>query len=297
MVGRLCYRSEDKINDESAEDFIKGVLRKGHWSVTEFAVFTIKVNTSKANMEKFLMLDHKYLIVDMLAEKGSLLITGTARALRETFKDEKKSENYVVDSLLYFLKPKYPIFFDEFTPKYPTYTTITNCELLNNTDIDTLTTTLFKRHKFVMCHYVVNRAVSHELVRHRPVSWMQESQRYCRYSENKFGNEVTFIKPLFFPDTDRADYKRWLDVMEKSERQYFHLLDTCSPQAARTVLPNSCKTELYQLCNLEQWEIFFGLRDAPGKAEPSMVEVAAPLHQQFKYTFTYVFGFPNVFGE
>ena len=290
MVGRLCYRSEDKINPESAEDFIKGVICKQHKSVTEFAIFTFRIETIQFNFEEFLMLDNKYLVIDIL-DDGAIIITGTARALREAIINNP--HNHILNFILIRLRHNYPILFGTFIP---TICSTDYCDLLTPDDIAHLPTHVFKRHKFAMVHYVVNRAVSHELVRHRPVSWMQESQRYCRYSEDKFDNEVAFIDPRGgFPTyfEEPFNYSKWYSAMQNAEDIYMNLLlaQKLSPQAARTILPNSCKTELYQLCNLEEWEIFFGLRDAPGKAEPSMVEVVAPLHQEFKDIY------PDVFGE
>jgi thymidylate synthase (FAD) len=135
---------------------------------------------------------------------------------------------------------------------------------------------------------VVNRAITHEIVRHRPVSYLQESQRYCRYSQDKFGNEVTFIKPMFFQDGS-AEYGLWEKAMQDTEKIYLNLLESSSPQAARTVLPNSCKTELITFANLLEWLHIFKLRTSKG-AEPSMREVMIPLLHKFQEKY------PNIFS-
>jgi thymidylate synthase (FAD) len=134
---------------------------------------------------------------------------------------------------------------------------------------------------------VVNRAITHEIVRHRPVSYLQESQRYCRYSQDKFGNEVTFIKPMFF-EKGTDEYSLWEKAMQDTEEIYLKLLGTSSPQAARTVLPNSCKTELITFANLLEWLHIFKLRTSKG-AEPSMREVMIPLLHRFQEKYPTIF--------
>lgn len=134
-------------------------------------------------------------------------------------------------------------------------------------------------HLMCAVHFIVNRAVTHELVRHRPCSFIQESQRYCRYDQEKFGKEVTFIKPIFWEE-GTLEYSMWKYAMEETERLYLNLLETSSPQAARTVLPNSCKTEIMMYCTIAEWKHIFQLRDSPA-AEPSMQQVMKPLHAEF----------------
>jgi len=135
-------------------------------------------------------------------------------------------------------------------------------------------------HLMVAVKFICNRAVSHELVRHRPVTIIQESQRYCRYSNDKFGNEVTFIRPdVFFGPT--VSYDIWEDSCERAEKDYLRLLGIGnSPQAARTVLPNSCKTEVIMFCTINEWCHIGRLRTSP-EAEPSMRQLTIPLFEEF----------------
>lgn len=285
LAGRICYRTEDKINPESAAEFIGKVIKNKHGSVTEFAVFTVVVETTKKNKTEFLSLDNKYLTIDIVGKE--LLVTGTVRAFRESYQN---NNNKVINSIIKLLKERWTDFFGMFAD--PVTDSKIRVDLLSITEVDELPKELKKRHRWVMVKYTVNRAVSHELVRHRPCSWLQESQRYCRYDDDKFGNTVTFIRPTAFGAiTENPDALRlWRDSIIQSEQAYLSMLaiDGVSPQAARTVLPNSCKTELYQWCNLEEYDIFFGLRDSV-KAEPSMQEVATPLHEQFKMRFPTIF--------
>lgn len=113
----------------------------------------------------------------------------------------------------------------------------------------------------------------------RVFSFAQESTRYCNYSRDKFGNEITFIQPLWLEDIDsNLDFK---DCLQHSELAYFNLLDRgWKPQQARAVLPNSLKTELIMTGTVKQWEGFFKLRDA-NDAHPQARELAAPLHEEF----------------
>ncbi len=127
------------------------------------------------------------------------------------------------------------------------------------------------------------------MVRHRPCSFLQESQRYCRYDKDQFGSEVTFVKPMFFKEGS-PEYGIWEEAMVQTEKLYLDLLKTSSPQAARTVLPNSCKTEIIVYANLSEWLHIFKLRTAAG-AEPSMREIMNPLLAEFKNIF------PSIFNE
>ena len=286
LAGRICYKTEDKIDADSANIFIPGIIKRKHWSVSEFALYTLYVTAPKMQVNKFKQLENNFLIVDSFTA-GGMYVTGTARALREAY---QKNDNSILNAIVASLKDDHPLFFGMF-PDVQLHDKI-QCRLLSLDEIDDLSPLLQKRHRFIMVKYIVNRAVSHELVRHRPVSWLQESQRYCRYADEKFGNEVTFIRPTAFSSlTDNPTALRlWRDSIIQSEKAYLALLDQpgVTAQAARTVLPNSCKTEVYQLCNLSEWDIFFGLRDAPGKAEPSMVEVAHPLHLKFNKRFPHI---------
>lgn len=128
-------------------------------------------------------------------------------------------------------------------------------------------------HFNITIKFICDRGVSHEIVRHRLASYCQESTRYCNYSKGDFGGEITVIEPLYLtPDTD--GYRIWKETCEAAERGYFSLLEFgCSPQEARSVLPNSLKTEVVMTANLREWRHFFRLRCSPA-AHPQMQEVA-----------------------
>ena len=146
-------------------------------------------------------------------------------------------------------------------------------------------------HASVTVKFVVDRGISHELVRHRLASFAQESTRYCNYSKDDFGSEITFIIP------DYLEYKSegwniWKESMKQAEDAYFKMLDFgLSPQQARAVLPNSLKTEVVMTANLREWRHFFKLRalGTTGKPHPQMVEVAVPLLEDMKNLIPVVF--------
>jgi thymidylate synthase (FAD) len=144
----------------------------------------------------------------------------------------------------------------------------------------------------VAVKFVCDRGVSHEIVRHRIASFAQESTRYCNYSKDKFGNELTFIIPNWLDydngPTDAFDY--WAEAMKFAEDHYIHLINDWkwSPQEARSVLPNSLKTEIVMKTNLRSWRNFFQLR-CNKAAHPQMRELAVPLLDRFQAWIPLVF--------
>ena len=170
-------------------------------------------------------------------------------------------------------------------------------------------------HAGMTVRFTVDRGVSHELVRHRLASFAQESTRYCNYSQEKFGEEITVIEPCFFkdiPENAKEDireslfvgysdekaakkwqYAEWLRVCRAAEIGYFRLLKAgATPEEDRSVLPNSLKTEVIMTANLREWRHFFRLRAAgeTGKPHPQMLEVAVPLLKECREWLPEVFG-------
>ena len=147
-------------------------------------------------------------------------------------------------------------------------------------------------HLSLTVKFICDRGVSHEIVRHRIASYAQESTRYCNYGKEGFGSEITVIAPLFLQEgTD--GYEFWKASCEASEEAYFDLLNWgCTPQEARSVLPNSLKTEIIVTMNLREWRHFFKLRalGTTGNPHPQKREVALPLLRVFKEVLPEVFG-------
>lgn len=144
--------------------------------------------------------------------------------------------------------------------------------------------------------FTTDRGVSHELVRHRKFSFVQESQRYCNYSKDKFGGEITFIKPSFITvnelpsNIDRNAspevFKAFIlkVAFDSSESDYFDLIkEGCTPQEARAILPNATKTEVLMTGFASDWRFFFDLRyyGETGKPHPDMELLAGKAREEF----------------
>lgn len=131
-------------------------------------------------------------------------------------------------------------------------------------------------HVGMTVRFVCDRGVTHELVRHRLAAYSQESTRYANYSQDKFGGEITVIRPLFWLPGSR-EYQAWLTAMAQAEAAYLALLELgARPQEARGVLPNSLKTEIVMTANLREWRHVLGLRSGKA-AHPQIREVMLPL--------------------
>lgn len=172
-------------------------------------------------------------------------------------------------------------------------------------------------HEFIKVKFIVDRGVSHELVRHRMASFAQESTRYCNYSQEKFGKEITVIEPVCFnvyddelkdrilkmvenrhgqdmtdiPIVYRA-YATWRESCECAEIGYFDLLDLgFTTELARSVLPSSLKTEVIMTANIREWRHILKLRAAgvTGKPHPQMLEVMVPLLNELRLKLPVLF--------
>lgn len=128
---------------------------------------------------------------------------------------------------------------------------------------------------------VCDRGVSHEIVRHRLASYSQESTRYCNYS-----GDMVFIKPPF---TDNSHYQAWLLAMRDAEEKYRLMTARgAKPEEARSVLPNSLKTEIVMTMNFREWRHFFRMRLSK-RAHPQMREVAALIYTELRRAVPVVF--------
>lgn len=186
---------------------------------------------------------------------------------------------------------------------------------INDESAEKFVSNIIKRgHESVLEHISVSariicpRIISQMVERHRVASYSQESQRYCNYSNNKFGNELTFIKPSWFKSSIEElkefealmscnmppvgkDKKElyWLNCMMMIEECYFDLLqEGWEPQQARSVLPNSIKTEFVMTMNLREWRYFFKLRTDKA-CDPQLLEITIPLLQEFKEKIPVIF--------
>ena len=250
-TGRVSHKSEDRITETSAKDFVERLIGWGHTACLEQGSVYLKINND--DTEGLIMIDeipfekvNHYLIINEDNE-GNVYISTNARVIQENN----------LHGLLKYLCP--PTEYHE------------------------------KRY---WVKFVCSRAISHELVRHRKMSFIQESQRYVNYSKNKFKKEIKFIRPLWYDDNKHNIYyesfsedqwtkeDRFYKACMNSERDYFQLLDYgLKPQEAREVLTNSTKTEIYVTGFKSDWDKFFDLR-CDIAAHPEMRRLCIPLKEE-----------------
>ena len=262
-AGRICYKSEDKITEDSAKSFVDRMIKSGHGAMLEHGTVYLKVFNVIENSE---LIDkyksNKYSVVKEGTEvyncHGDILYGG-CKCITTNYR--VLVENGWLDDLKYICKPT------EF------------------------------HEKRITVHFVCDRGVSHEFVRHRVMSFAQESTRYCNYSKDKFGNELTFIQPCWLDDErlklygpyhtvirDKSLESIFIASLNNAEKDHIDLIDLgWKPQEARAVLPNSLKTELVVTGFVSDWNHFFDLRarGTTGAPHPQAKELAEPLMKEF----------------
>lgn len=266
-AGRVCYKSEDKITENSAKEFVDRMIKSGHGAMLEHGTVYLKIpygtmdDRGEFSNEPIVIkyIDNPYSVVMNNSENDYWYITSNYRVI---------IENEWIDDLQYLCEPT------EFHAKR------------------------------ITVHFVCDRGVSHEFVRHRVMSFAQESTRYCNYSKDKFGNELTFIEPCWLEDYNYKDntYNQlFIDSLRFAEAHYLDLLkkwddkipdkryktgfrnNPWTPQQARAVLPNALKTELVVTGFVSDWNHFFDLRarGTTGAPHPQAKELAEPLMKEF----------------
>lgn len=259
-VGRVCYKSEDKITEDSAKPFVDRMIKSGHGAMLEHGTVYLQFfwagavcqqcNQTAPNKLLDRYAGNKYSIVHY--HGNDVYVTTNLRVL---------VENNWLGDLKYICEP----------------------------------TEYHERR--VTVHFVCDRGVSHEFVRHRVMSFAQESTRYCNYSKDKFGNELTFIQPCWLDDErlklygpyhtiirDKSPESIFIANLNNAERDYLDLIGLgWKPQEARAVLPNSLKTELVVTGFTSDWNHFFDLRarGTTGAPHPQAKELAEPLMREF----------------
>lgn len=256
---RVSYKSEDKITDISAAPFVNMLEEHKHDAPLEFGTIHFKMPITLLKTFAEDLMYHNLYNMEWIKCKA---VNNYAY-----FTTNYRHWHVILDKVPYV--GEYLDFGDENLDNYP------------------------KRYTVKL---ITNRAVSHEVVRHRTMSFIQESQRYCNYGKCKFNNEVTFIKPCWlsikegtyiekdyhydFYTSKNVEYDFMIHLLT-AEATYFKLLEKgWKPQQARVVLPNSTKTELYMCGFKEAWEHFFELRDNK-IVDPQMYDLAHPMHQDF----------------
>ena len=308
LVGRTCYKSEDMITNESYVSFVRGLVKRRHFAMLEHGriafLFDFDVNTVNTNIdsviakmyEEFQDLPKCYLYVNKklttMRENHIevLVICSLSHLYNDRWKDEtKKIRVTMLDAMRSNAEYTYKLTAEEiyqFDLEYEYHmTSAYNIRVITDlSEIDDVASKfdvdeLYNKLSVTTLKFICDRAVSHELVRHR-MALAQESQRYCGYDKAKFGGEITFIEPSEFNNCDIWTnrnvriFKRSCRIAEKLYMMLRNL--NVKPELARTVLPNSTKTEVVITGNNEEWQHFLNMRcrETTGKVHPDMKKVA-----------------------
>ena len=280
--GRVCYKSEDKITEDSAEKFVANIIKRGHEAVLEHAsfIFQVSYNVYEDMRDKVNFVETHYPVKLYLRFSDGYIISGNVRAWRDFF-HFAGVPHYMND----FVESN-PILFPEFKNVFPFSFNKKKWNIRQISSNELMSVYQRLVHEDISMRFICDRGVTHEIVRHRPASFCQESTRYCNYNKGKFGGSITVIDPIFFDkdeerkDVDGSDfainkYDVWQTCMKNLEKAYTLLTELgATPQEARSVLPNSLKTELIMTAPLMEWCHFFNLRMSSA-AHPQMQEVAS----------------------
>lgn len=292
-VGRTCYKSEDKITDDSAAKFVSGLIKRGHEAMIEHWSLIFKTDPHwyeeilsdqdllmhNCNVELNKPLRSFLRFTDWQTDDGDMrcIISGNMLAWREYAKACIEGFGFM-PMYMHGMIRNYPLFFPEYQGYVPAC--IINDILMPISASELVGDKERSVHMDVTMKFICDRGVTHEMVRHRVASFAQESTRYCNYGLDKFGNEITVIRPSWCSEGDYV-YNIWMNGCRENEETYFAMMNEgASPQEARSVLPNSLKTEIIVTMNLNGWDHFFGLRCAPN-AHPDMREVATMAEDLF----------------
>lgn len=266
LAGRTCYKSEDKITENSAKEFVDRMIKLGHGAMLEHGTIYLTIDGEDPNLSKIQSNPHTKvnLVPYEVLTEGNYTISYKAYI---TTNLRVLVENNLKELLCYQVEPT-------------------------------------EHHeKRITAKFICDKGVSHEFVRHRVFSFAQESTRYCDYSKDKFGNDITYIIPSWL-DLPEGKYSNWdndwcdvselkllypevdnlsdpancfLQSIKNAEYYYFMLINRgWKPQQARQVLPNATKTELVMTGFESDWEHFFELR-CSGAAHPDAKKLADEL--------------------
>ena len=265
----VCYQRPANPTIEEAKKFCQKMIDSKHGMALEFTTVHLVVPGNRRVFD-----DEKFLHV---SDNGRLdvYVSGSIRAFMESNSEAVK---YLKRSIL---AEQYPLFFGE--NKKPN---VIGARFSEPHEIPW-------QHEHVAVRVVCSRAISHQLVRHRPCAILQESQRYCRYDGERFDGEVTFIRPEWVKNRGVDGQSFFSSYCHRAEDMYSHGLNVLklSPQEARGVLPNNTKTELLIYANLPEWQHILNeetMRCSP-HADPEMQRIMKPLRKEFKARWPAVF--------
>lgn len=283
-IARVCYKSEDKITEDSAKKMVRALVKANHWAMLEHgyvvtepdSVGYIAISEAMKSIRK-----HEGEVPRIKYSpkgySGRYIVSGNMRAWLEFLELCKKHYIPLSKSLIQILKQeKYsPVFDGVNVPTHARgeYLEVEPKDLNENERLI---------HKYISVKFTVDRGVSHEIVRHREASFAQESTRYCNYGKT---GDVTFIRPCYF-DNYSLELENWEESCRNSERDYLYLtvVRGKTPQEARCVLHHSLKTEVVMTATPKSWIHFVELRalGTTGAPHPQIKEVAEPLRVELK---------------
>lgn len=276
-IARTCYKSEDLIKEGSAEKMVRGLKARGHEAMLEHHTYIFGLGEMGYRLFwDFVteLQDNGFdCMIRRTARDDRYIISGNVRAWRDLIRacGSYESVPLVIRDLAHGEGEKAAFFDDLACPNKVS----DSCGWVQLSPED-LTPWEKGVHYDITAKFVCDRGVSHEIVRHRKASFAQESTRYANYSLGKFGGEIAVISPEFANDAEGA----WREAVNNCEVAYLQLLEVGQkPQMARSVLPNSLKTEIYVTANVNEWKHIFNLRalDKTGPAHPQIKKVMLPL--------------------
>ncbi len=261
-VGRICYKSENHITEDSAKPFVERMIASKHYAMLEHGTVYLSVPDTRPNED----------LIDALAHDKF-----THRFIRRFRLSEGRRINFstnlrvLIEKDMWDICKPYVCDFDE---------------------------GFFSGDRRVTVHFTTQIAVSREANRHRADSMAEQSTRYCNYSKDKFGGEIAVNLPSWIEDiycsamplgcdpmTMMNPVEVWYSANAYAEACYMRLLQLgWKPEQARTILPLDTNTELVHTAFVSDWLHFFDLRalNKTGKAHPDMIAVAKPLYEEFK---------------
>ena len=271
LAGRTCYKSEDNMTDTSAKDFVNRMVASKHYAMLEHGTVYLSIP----------VWDYKNMKVDQFGEYLDMNHEWLIRTLKENKYSKCKTVEQKDNKVIIFSREDL-----EKRPFHLEYIFITtNYRVIIENKLEVLLQYLCEpteyHEKRTTVRFICDRGVSHELVRHRVFSFAQESTRYCNYSKDKFGKELTFIKPSWWKEDDNEVATLYTQPWRNIENCYLTLIENgIKPQDARAILPNALKTEVVMTGFESDWDHFFELRCAKA-AHPDMQKLANELKEQF----------------
>lgn len=314
-VARVCYKSEDKIDEGTDMIMCRSLINRQHTAMLEHGSLVLEVGK-----QEYALIETIRSFMENMVEEGE----DNKKCFLRYTNCADESKNYNVDNLHYVVSGNirawyefiqyansihglpaqlYNLVNDNVNNIFDIDVTEFDSVVFDTydsndfyakviTDMSTLSDEERMVHETFSVLFTVDRGVTHELVRMRDCSFAQESTRYCNYNLGKFGNEITVISPCFW-DEDSEMYKEWEMAMEDSEIHYFELIKLgAKPQEARDALPTSVKADIVMTTYLSEWKHIFNLRacDSTGPAHPQMKEVMIPLFKEMREKYPFAFG-------